>query len=417
MEANDKIAALIRKSEIALRDQFDSLDGICQLNQLKVLDAMQKNRLSEKHFTMSTGYGYNDDGREVCEKIFADVFGGECALVRPQIMSGTHAISLCLFGVLRPGDEILSITGLPYDTIQSSIGLTNSAIGQGTLREFNISYAQVDLRSDGSIDIGNVLNHIKNNTKVIFMQRSTGYAKRNAVTLDAIKNGISAIRKKKADVIVIVDNCYGEFLNIREPLDVGADLIAGSLIKNPGGGLVHTGGYVIGKKEYVTQVASRLSAPGIAFDVGANLGVIRSYLQGLFIAPSVTMNALKGAILTASIFEELGYEVFPRPFDKRSDIIQAIVLGTKEKVIAYCKGIQSASPVDSYVSPEAWAMPGYADEIIMAAGNFVQGSSIELSADAPIREPYIVYQQGGLTYEHVKIGIMRAVRELEKLIK
>lgn len=415
--SDDKIKELIHKSELSLHDKFATLDEICEFNQIKVLDAMQKNRLSEKHFTMSTGYGYNDDGREVCEKIFADVFGGECALVRPQIMSGTHAISLCLFGVLRPGDEMLSVTGSPYDTIQSSIGLNNSAIGQGSLSEFNITYDQVDLQNDGGIDINNVLNHIKSNTKVIFMQRSTGYAKRNAITLDVIKNVISAIRKKKADVIVIVDNCYGEFLNKEEPLNVGADLIAGSLIKNPGGGLVHTGGYVIGKMKYVTQVASRLSAPGIAFEVGANLGVIRSYLQGLFIAPTVTMNALKGAILTASVFEDLGYEVFPRPFDERSDIIQAIVLGSKEKVTAYCKGIQSASPVDSYAAPEPWAMPGYEDEIIMAAGNFVQGSSIELSADAPIREPYIVYQQGGLTYEHVKIGIMRAVRELEKLIK
>ena len=415
MELNDKLLEQIKACEDALRDRFHEMDDLCLYNQAKVLHAMQKHRLSERHFTPSTGYGYNDEGRDVCEAIFAEVFGGECAIVRPQIVSGTHAISLCLYGVLRPGDELLSITGAPYDTIQTSIGLNPDGAGQGTLKEFNVTYKQVDLLDSGEIDISSVLNSINSDTKVVFMQRSTGYAKRNALTIDKIKEAAEAVRRKKSDVVIVVDNCYGEFLDKKEPLDVGADLIAGSLIKNPGGGLAHTGGYVIGKEKYVSLVAARLTAPGIAFEVGANLGVIRSYLQGLFMAPRVTCDAVKGAILTAKLLSGLGYEVFPGVDDSRSDIIQAVVLGSREKVIAYCGGIQSASPVDAYVSPEPWAMPGYDSDVIMAAGNFVQGSSIELSADAPMKEPYIVYQQGGLTYEHTKLGVMCAVQALNAL--
>ncbi|MFA0816040.1 MAG: aminotransferase class I/II-fold pyridoxal phosphate-dependent enzyme [Anaerofustis sp.] len=417
MKLDTETMQQILACENKLSERFAQLNEVAQFNQLKVLNAMQKNRLAEQHFSMSTGYGYNDAGREVCEKIFADVFGGECALVRPQIASGTHAISLCLFGVLRPGDEILSVTGRPYDTIQTIIGLNGENHEVGTLKEFRVSYRQVKLKFNGDIDIEKSLKSIRENTKVVYMQRSTGYAKRNALTIKKLEDAINRIREKKPDVVIIIDNCYGEFIEKKEPLQVGADLIAGSLIKNPCGGLAHTGGYVIGKREFVRMAAARLSAPGIEFEVGANLGVIRSYLQGLFIAPTVTAGALKGAILTAQLFEDMGYEVFPRPMDERSDIVQAIVLGSKEKILAYCKGIQSASPVDSYVSPEPWNMPGYDSEVIMAAGNFIQGSSIELSADAPMKEPYIVYQQGGLTYEHIKIGIMNALHELQLYTK
>ena len=415
MEIYHDIQVQISNSEEKLRTSFAQVDDVCQYNQLKVLNAMQKYRLAEHHFNMSTGYGYNDEGREVCEKVFAEVFHGECALVRPQIASGTHAIALCLFGVLRPGDELLSITGRPYDTIQTAIGLNGSDSDIGTLREFNVSYRQVKLKFNGDIDIEKTISSIRTNTKVIYIQRSTGYAKRNALTIAKLRDAILRIREVKSDVVIIVDNCYGEFIEKEEPLDAGADIIAGSLIKNPCGGLAYTGGYVIGKYEYVKMAAARLSAPGIQFEVGANLGVIRSYLQGLFIAPSVTAWALRGAILTARLFEDMGYEVFPKATEERSDIVQAIVLGSREKVIAYCKGIQAASPVDSYVSPEPWDMPGYDNEVIMAAGNFIQGSSIELSADAPMKEPYIVYQQGGLTYEHIKLGIMNAMHELSRI--
>ncbi|MBE6038926.1 MAG: hypothetical protein E7218_07000 [Anaerofustis stercorihominis] len=412
MRINYEILKEIEQCEKTLTERFAQIDDICFHNQVKVLSAMQKYRLAEQHFTPTSGYAYDDIGREITEQIFAEVFGGEKALVRPQIVSGTHAIALSLFGILRTGDELLSITSAPYDTIQTAIGLNDSAKGQGTLMEYGVTYKQVEFNSDGEIDLDGVCKAINEKTKVVFMQRSTGYAKRKALGISDIEKAVRAIRGVKEDVVIVVDNCYGEFLDTREPLDVDVDIIAGSLIKNPGGGIATTGGYVIGKEKYVTLAAARLTSPGIAFEVGANMGVIRSYLEGLFLAPKVVSGAIKGAILTAKLMEDRGYEVFPKYMDERSDIIQAVVLGSEDLIIKYCKGIQSASPVDSYVSPEPWDMPGYDSKIIMAAGNFVSGSSIELSADAPIKEPYIIYQQGGLTYEHAKIGLMYALENI-----
>lgn len=415
MKINSEMLEQINRSEKALEERFSQIDAISFQNQEKVLSAMQENRLSERHFMTSTGYAYSDEGRDVCEQIFADVFGAEAALVRPQIVSGTHAIALALFGVLRSGDELLSVTSLPYDTVQTMIGLNEQASGSGTLKELGVEYSQTDFTPDGDIDLAAVLAALRDKTKAIFLQRSTGYARRRALSLADIKRVIDSVKKARPDIIVIVDNCYGEFLDTIEPTDIGADLICGSLIKNPGGGLVHTGGYVIGRQKYVNLAAARLTAPGIALEVGANLGVLRSYMQGLFIAPSVVAGALKGAVLTAKVLAERGFDVFPAFDDARSDIIQAAVLNSREKLIAYCRGIQAASPVDSFASPEPWDMPGYDAEIIMAAGNFVSGSSIELSADAPMKEPYIVYQQGGLTYNHAKLGLCYAIAEMEKV--
>ena len=403
------------KYEQSLKEEYERLDEICFVNQSKVIEAMQENSLSERHFSQTTGYGYNDDGRDACERIFADVFGAEAGIVRPQIVSGTHAISLALTGVLRPNDEMLSITGTPYDTILSTIGVNNQDQDMGSLIDFGVVYKEVDFNSDGDIDFDKVRENITPKTKVVYMQRSTGYSRRKALTINDFKEAILKIRAMKKDVVVIVDNCYGEFLDTLEPTNVDADLIAGSLIKNPGGGLAPTGGYIIGKQKYIDKVAARQSAPGIAYEVGSNFGLVRTYLQGLFMAPKVTNGAIKGAILTSKLFEDMGYDVFPRYNDNRSDIIQAVVLNSYEKVCAYCKGIQMASPVDSFAVPLPWDMPGYDSQVIMAAGNFIQGSSIELSADAPMREPYTVYQQGGLTYEHSKIGIMYALNEVNKI--
>ncbi|MBR6801511.1 MAG: methionine gamma-lyase family protein [Eubacteriaceae bacterium] len=414
MRINNDILMEIEQCERSLAERFAEIDRICFVNQVKVLNAMQKYNLAERHFTATTGYAYTDEGRDITEEIFAEVFGGEKALVRPQIVSGTHAISLALFGVLRPGDEMLSITSAPYDTIQTAIGMNDSAKGQGTLKEYGVTYSQTEFDENGEIDLDAACAAINERTKVVFMQRSTGYSKRKALGINDIEKAVNRVRSVKEDVCIILDNCYGEFLDTREPLDVDVDLIAGSLIKNPGGGIAQTGGYVIGKEKYVTLAAARLTSPGIAFEVGANMGVIRSYLQGLFYAPKVVSGAIKGAILTAKLMEDRGYEVFPRYTDERSDIIQAVVLGSEEMIIKYCRGIQSASPVDSYVYPEPWDMPGYDSPIIMAAGNFVSGSSIELSADAPIKEPYIIYQQGGLTYEHAKVGLMYALENITK---
>ncbi len=403
---------IIEKQEHELDPIFKKIEKNAYLNQQKVLSAMQKYRLAERHFTKSTGYGYNDEGRDVCEKIYAQVLGAERAIVRPQIVSGTHAVSLCLYALLRPKDNFLSLTGRPYDTIYSNIKSSSNDKLSGTLDEYNISYREMEYDFDNNSNTEEMNKLIDENTKVIFIQRSTGYSSRKALTIKKIENAVKLVRKIKNDVIIVVDNCYGEFINIKEPCDVGVDLIAGSLIKNPGGGLAQTGGYVAGKEKYVSAAAARLSAPSIAFEVGANMDVLRSYLQGLFIAPSVVANALKGAVLTAKCMEDMGFGVFPKYNDERSDIIQAVELGNREKVIRYCKAIQSCSPVDSFVDPEPWDMPGYDDEIIMAAGNFIQGSSIELSADSPMREPYIVYQQGGLTYEHTKIALIKAMEAI-----
>lgn len=415
MFENRKVYELIAECEKSLQETFAYHDEIALINQNKVLCAMQEKHLAEQHFASSTGYGYNDIGRDITEEIYSVVFKGEKALVRSQIVSGTHAIWLCVSGVLRPGDNMVAVTGKPYDTIYSNIGVDKQFEGMGLLSEYNISYKEVDLKEDNNVDFDAVRNAIDENTKLIYIQRSTGYSLRDALTVERIGEICTFVKNIKPDVIVFVDNCYGEFIEEKEPLEVGADLIAGSLIKNPGGGLAQSGGYVCGKEKYVDMVASRLSAPAIAYEVGASLGVTRSYLQGLFLAPSVVKSAIKGAILTAAVFEKLGYEVFPKHDSKRSDIIQAIVLNSEEAVLKYCAAIQSSSPVDSYVTPEAWDMPGYDEAVVMAAGNFIQGSSIELSADSPMKPPYVVYQQGGLTYEHAKIALYNAVSKLNLL--
>ena len=413
--ASEKAIKIVKDAEKQVEYKFKEIDEICEYNQFKVLSAMQKYRLALRHFNESTGYGYDDEGREITEKIYAEVFGGEAALVRPQIVSGTHAISLMLYGVLRPGDTLLSITGDPYDTIRSTIGINDNGEDLGSLKDYNVDYDKVELLEDGSIDYEKIKEKLNDKVKAVFIQRSSGYKDKKALSSRKIKEACEFVKGIKKDVIILVDNCYGEFLEKQEPLNVGADMIAGSLIKNPGGGLVSVGGYIVGSEKNIKKVAARLTSPGIALEVGANLGVIRSYLQGLFIASKVTSGAIKGAILAAKVFESIGYRVFPGVDDERSDIIQAVVLGNSEKVCAYCAGIQSAAPVDSYVTPEPWDMPGYDDQVIMAAGNFIEGSSIELSADAPMKEPYIVYQQGGLTYEHSKIGTIKALDEILKI--
>ncbi|MCR2032320.1 methionine gamma-lyase family protein [Anaerofustis stercorihominis] len=413
--AAQKAINIVKEAEKRIKYKFEEIDDICEYNTFKVLSAMQNHRLSLRHFNESTGYAYDDEGREITEKIYAEVFGGEAALVRPQIVSGTHAISLMLYGVLRPGDTLLSITGDPYDTIRSTIGINDNGENLGSLKDYNVDYDKVNLKDGGEIDFDEVKKKLNDKVKAVFIQRSSGYTDAKALSIRKIEEACKFVKGIKKDVLVLVDNCYGEFLEKKEPLEVGADLIAGSLIKNPGGGLVSVGGYIIGSRENIKKVASRLTAPGIALEVGANLGVIRSYLQGLFMASKVTSGAIKGAILAASVFESIGYRVFPGVDDERSDIIQAVVLGSREKVCAYCEGIQEAAPVDSYVTPEPWDMPGYDDQVIMAAGNFIEGSSIELSADAPMKEPYIVYQQGGLTYEHSKIGTIKALDKILKL--
>ncbi|MCR4723312.1 MAG: methionine gamma-lyase family protein [Eubacteriales bacterium] len=414
MFENKAVFDYINECEDSVRDIFRKRDGIALYNEAKVLGAMQRHKLAERHFTGSTGYGYNDDGRDVTEKIYADVFGGEAALVRPQIVSGTHAVSLCLYAVLRPGDNFISMTGQPYDTIYSNIGVSDTCRNKGTLADFGIGYKQIEFTPEGKLDLQQFQELVDENTRAVFFQRSTGYSMRTALTIDALKEAIAAIKDVRRDIVVIVDNCYGEFLEKEEPCDVNADLIAGSLIKNPGGGLASSGGYIVGRSDLVELAAGRLTMPSIAFEVGAMpSGTTRNYMQGFFIAPSVVNSAVKGAILTAKALSGLGFEVFPKFDEARSDIIQAVVLNDRQKLIDYCQAVQFSSPVDSYVSPEPWDMPGYVDQIIMAAGNFIQGSSIELSADSPMKEPFIVYQQGGLTYEHVKIALYNAIVSLK----
>ncbi|MFZ7120456.1 MAG: aminotransferase class I/II-fold pyridoxal phosphate-dependent enzyme [Eubacteriaceae bacterium] len=395
-------------------DYFKNTDNIREYNQIKVIKAMQEVNISERHFQVSTGYGYNDEGREAVEKVYSLVFNTEDALVRPQIISGTHALSLCLYGVLRPEDELLSITGKPYDTINTIIGRSDASTvnDSGTLKDYGIVYKQVEL-SNGELDICKINKNITSKTRMIYIQRSTGYDWRKAITVKEIKKFITYIKNKKPDIIIMIDNCYGEFMDYEEPTDVGADLIAGSLIKNPGGGLAPVGGYIAGKKELVYKAACRLSAPGIAKETGATLGINRTYLQGLFLAPHVVSEAVKTAILASKIFLDLGIEVCPMPEDYRSDIIQGIKLKDPNAVIDFCRAFQQAAPVDSFVVPEPWDMPGYENKVIMAAGAFIQGSSIELSADAPMREPYIAYLQGGLTHDHGKLGIYIALQNLK----
>lgn len=411
---NESILIFSDKIEKMSMGKMERIQDVREYNQLKVLKAMQDIGLSERHFTVSTGYGYDDIGRDAIEETYAKVFRTEDALVRPQIISGTHALSLCLYGVLRPGDELLSISGKPYDTLENVIGINNIKNGQGSLRDYNIKYKQVNLNTKGEIDIIKVMESISIKTKMIFIQRSTGYEWRKALTVNKIKNAVKSIKEKYPNVIIMVDNCYGEFIETLEPTEVGVDIMAGSLIKNPGGGLAPTGGYIVGREDLIGLVANRLSAPGLGKESGATLGINRIFFQGLFLSPHIVAEALKVSVLSAKMFEELGFEVCPKYEDERSDIIQGIKLGSAESVITFCKAIQESAPVDSYVSPEPWEMPGYNDPVIMAAGSFIQGSSIELSADAPIKAPYIAYLQGGLTYEHGKIGLYIALQRLHE---
>lgn len=397
-----------------IKDQFDKIKEIREYNQYKVLRAMQRANLSDNHFNWTTGYGYNDIGREKIEEIYADVFGAEDALVRPIIVNGTHALSLCIQGIVRPGDEILSITEKPYDTLQGVIGIREE---KGSLKEFGVTYQDVDFLPDGNIDLETVKKKINKKTKLVMIQRSKGYSWRKSLSIEDIKEAIEVVKSVNKDLIVMVDNCYGEFLDTKEPTEVGADIMAGSLIKNPGGGLALTGGYIAGRKDLVEMISYRLTTPGIGKECGLTFGTTRNVLQGFFMAPYVTSQAVMGAIYCARMFEKLGYEVLPKYDDLRSDIIQVVRLKNAEEVIAFCQGVQAAAPVDSYVKPEPWAMPGYEDEVIMAAGAFIQGSSIELSADAPIRPPYNVYFQGGLTFDHSKMGTLKAVEYIKKLNK
>ena len=393
----------------SLHDRFEEIDKNAEYNQMKVIKAMQDEKVAEMHLSGTTGYGYNDDGRDTLEKIYSDIFKTEDALVRPQIICGTHALNVALSSNLRPGDELLSPVGKPYDTMDEIIGIRPS---KGSLAEYGITYAQVDLLPDGGFDYEGIKNAINERTKLVTIQRSKGYASRPTLSVERIGELISFIKSIKPDVICMVDNCYGEFVERIEPSEVGADMIVGSLIKNPGGGLAPCGGYIAGKKECVEQAAYRLSSPGLGKEVGATLGVNQSFYQGLFLSPVVVAGALKGAIFAANVYEKAGFVVRPDGSEPRYDIIQAVELGSADGLLAFCKGIQAAAPVDRFVTPEPWPMPGYDSDVIMAAGAFVQGSSIELSADGPLKEPYSVFFQGGLTWYHAKLGIMMSVQKM-----
>ena len=405
----DAVSDFCLEVEASLKDRFEKLDEVAEYNQMKVLAAMQKHRVSAECFNGTTGYGYNDLGRDTLEEVYATCFKGEAALVRPQITCGTHALALALMSNVRPGDEILSPVGKPYDTLEEVIGIRPS---KGSLAEYGVTYAQVDLLADGGFDFDGIKNAINDRTKLVTIQRSKGYASRPTLSVDRIGQLISFIKEVKPDVICMVDNCYGEFVEKREPLEVGADMIVGSLIKNPGGGLAPIGGYIVGKKECVENAAYRLTSPGLGKEVGASLGMMQSFFQGFFLAPTVVNAALKSAIFAANVFERLGFAVIPNGSSSRHDIIQAVTFEKPEGLIAFCQGIQAAAPVDSYVTPEPWDMPGYDSQVIMAAGAFVQGSSIELSADGPLRPPYTAFFQGGLTWYHGKLGIMMALQKL-----
>lgn len=406
---SDEVYEFGAKIEKTLEKRFKEIDLRAEMNQLKVINAMQKNRVAENHFSSSTGYGYNDDGRDTLEKVYADVFHAEAALVRPQITCGTHALYTALASVLRPGDELLSPAGGPYDTLEEVIGIRQS---KGSLAEYGITYRQVDLLEDGEFDFENIKKAINEKTKMVTIQRSKGYASRPTFSVEKIGTLIAFVKSVKPDIVCMVDNCYGEFVETIEPSDVGADMVVGSLIKNPGGGLAPCGGYIAGKKEYIELAGYRLLSPGLGREVGASLGVNRDFYQGLFLAPTVTAGALKGAVFAANIFEKLGYKVIPDATEDRFDIIQAVELNSADALKAFCLGIQNAAPVDSFLTPEPWDMPGYDSQVIMAAGAFIQGSSIELSADGPLRPPYTVFFQGGLTWYHAKLGILKALQAM-----
>ncbi len=405
----DQVLEYGKKIEKELEERFAAIDETAEYNQMKVLKAMQDARVSDIHFAATTGYGYNDLGRDTLEEVYAKAFHGESALVRPQLVSGTHALHIALSGNLRPGDELLSPVGKPYDTLEEVIGIRDSV---GSLKEYGVSYRQVDLLADGSFDYEGIRHSLNEKTRLVTIQRSKGYDTRPTLSVAQIGELIAFIKKLRPDVICMVDNCYGEFVERTEPSDVGADVMVGSLIKNPGGGLAPVGGYIVGRKDCIDRAAFRLTAPGLGKEVGASLGLNQQLFQGFFLAPAVVAGALKGAIFAANVYGRLGFSVVPDKTQSRHDIIQAVTFGTPEGVIAFCEGIQAAAPVDSYVAPEPWDMPGYDAPVIMAAGAFVQGSSIELSADGPIKPPYAVYFQGGLTWWHAKFGILKSLQKL-----
>lgn len=410
MKFSDTILKVSAQAERTVQEKHREVDALIDHNQWKVIEAFQKHQVSDFHFSGSTGYGYNDRGREVLDLVYADVFGAEAALVRPHFVSGTHTIGTALFGVLRPGDELVYITGRPYDTLHKVIGKPGD--GTGSLQDFGIRYGEVALQPDGSPDWEGIRARLSSRTRMVGIQRSRGYDWRPSFTVEQIGEMVRFVKSLYPEILVFIDNCYGEFTERSEPPEVGADLIAGSLIKNPGGGVAPTGGYIAGRADLVEQAAFRLTAPGIGGEVGAMLGTTRAMYQGLFLAPHMTGQALKGSIFAAAVFEELGFESHPRWPDSRTDLIQAIRFTGPEHLIAFVQGIQKASAVDAHVVPEPWDMPGYEHPVIMAAGTFIQGGSLELSADAPIREPYIAYMQGGLTYSHAKLGVLTALQNM-----
>ncbi|MBR0379387.1 MAG: methionine gamma-lyase family protein [Mogibacterium sp.] len=427
-DIDERVIDLVQSTESRLAERFAGIDDITAICQMKVLKAFQDNHINATHFDWSTGYGYDDAGREAVERVYASVFRTEAALVRPNIVNGTHAIAATLLGMLRPGDELIEVTGTPYDTLQTVIGrdsenkangrtghgLLNEGAFKGTIRDYGIAYKEVALGPDMDVDTDAIRKAVSKDTKVVALQRSTGYDWRPAISLESLRKVTELVHGIDPGIIVMLDNCYGEFVDITEPTEFGVDVMAGSLIKNPGGGLALSGGYIVGRADLIEQISYRLTCPGIGAECGLTFGQNRNVLQGLFIAPRVVNSALKGALLAGNIYDYLGFEVMPAADAKRSDIIQAIKFASPERTVEFCKAIQAAAPIDSYVSPEPWDMPGYADQVVMAAGAFVQGSSIELSADSPIREPYIAYFQGGLTYEHSRYGIIRSLDSLYK---
>ena len=406
-----KVIEKVKEAEHSLSEEFREADDIASVCQLKVLKAFQDNHINATHFDWSTGYGYDDAGREAVERVYASVFGTEAALVRPNIVNGTHAIAITLLGLLAPGDEFIEISGTPYDTLQTVINKSPNGFN-GTIEDFGIRYSEIALMDKLDLDFDAISKRVNENTKLVAIQRSTGYDFRPAISLDSIKKACEIVHDINPDIIVMLDNCYGEFVDTVEPTEFGVDVMAGSLIKNPGGGLALSGGYIVGKADLVDKISYRLTCPGIGAECGLTYGQNRNVLQGLFLAPKVANSALKAALLAASVYDSLGFEVMPEPGSKRSDIIQAVKFEDPDKMLAFCRAVQSAAPIDSYVTPEPWDMPGYSDRVVMASGAFVQGSSIELSADAPLREPYIAYFQGGLTYEHASFGIMKSLNEL-----
>ena len=411
---DERVLKLVAEAEDEVRCEFEKLDDIMAYNQYKVLSAFQKNRIRDMHFGWKTGYGYDDAGREAIGQTFADVFHTDAALVRTTFVNGTHALATTLLGVLRPGDELIYATGEPYDTLQTVIGITNYEKGNGSLRDYGVTFKQVDLLPDGSIDIEGVKAAITDKTRMITAQRATGYSWRKAISMDEIEKLMKAIEEVNPDIVKMVDNSYGEFLDTKEPTDVGADVMASSLIKNPGGGLALSGAYIAGRQDLIDQIQYRMTCPGIGGECGLTYGQTRTMFQGFFLGPRAANSALKGAVLCGKVYEKLGFEVSPRAGDIRSDIVQSVKFKDPAKIIAFCEGIQAAAPVDSFAAPVPGDMPGYEDKVIMAAGAFVQGSTIELSADAPMREPYIAYFQGGLTYEHSKFGVIKSVDALLK---